>query len=44
MLRPTFELANPADMEIPQCVDAADAAIALIRESHALWKKQQSTS
>ncbi len=41
MLRPTFELANPEDMAIPQCVDGADAAIALIRESQARWKEQQ---
>jgi uncharacterized protein (TIGR00730 family) len=41
MLRPGFELANPEDMEIPQCVDDADAAIALIRESHARWKAQE---
>jgi uncharacterized protein (TIGR00730 family) len=45
MLRPKFELANPEDMEIPQCVDDADAAIALMREYHARWKvQQQSTS
>jgi uncharacterized protein (TIGR00730 family) len=41
MLRTTFELANPEDMEIPQCVDNADEAIALIRESQARWKEQQ---
>jgi uncharacterized protein (TIGR00730 family) len=41
MLRPTFELANPEDMEIPQCVNDADGAIALVREHHARWKKQQ---
>jgi len=41
MLRPTFELANPEDMEIPQCVDDADGAIALVREYHARWKQQQ---
>jgi hypothetical protein len=31
-------------MEIPQCVDDADAAIALIRECHSSWKQQQSES
>ena len=41
MLRPTFELASPADMEIPQCVNDADGAIALIREHHGHWKTQQ---
>jgi len=44
MLRPTFELANPDDMEIPQCVDDADAAIALIRENLARWKERQRES
>ena len=32
MLRPGFELAGPQDLSIPQCVDGADAAVALIRE------------
>jgi len=40
MLRPGFELASPADMDIPQCVDGADEAIALIRASHARWKEE----
>ncbi len=44
MLRPTFELANPEDMEIPQCVNDADGAIALVREYHARWKKQQDSA
>ncbi|HYQ70794.1 MAG TPA: LOG family protein [Gammaproteobacteria bacterium] len=44
MLRPTFELANPEDMQIPECVDDADAAIALIREYHASWREQQGTA
>ncbi len=37
MLRPGFELANAEDMKIPRCVDTADEAIAIIRESHARW-------
>jgi len=44
MLRPSFELANPEDMDIPQCVDDADEAIALIHEYHARWKEQQGAS
>lgn len=44
MLRPTFELANPEDMEIPHCVNDADGAIALVREYHARWKKQQESA
>jgi len=33
MLRPGFELANAEDMKIPQCVDTADEAIAIIRNT-----------
>lgn len=31
-------LANPDDLAIPQCVDTADEAIALIRQGFAKWK------
>ena len=41
MLRPGFELANPADMKIPLCVDTADEAIAIVRASHAAWRRAQ---
>lgn len=34
-------LANPEDFSIPSCVPSADEAIALIREHHALWLKNQ---
>jgi hypothetical protein len=44
MLRPGFELANADDMKIPQCVDTADEAIALIREHHARWLRAQAQS
>ena len=37
MLRPGFELANPGDLEIPQCVEDADAAVAVIEREHAKW-------
>ena len=37
MLRPGFELASPEDMKIPQCVDDADQAVAVVREHHARW-------
>jgi uncharacterized protein (TIGR00730 family) len=30
-------LANPEDMTIPQCVNTAEEAIALVREHHARW-------
>jgi uncharacterized protein (TIGR00730 family) len=41
MLRPGFELASPADMTIPHCVDTADEAIAIIRARHAAWSPAQ---
>lgn len=37
MLRPDFEMAGAADMKIPQCVDNAEQAIAIVREHHAQW-------
>lgn len=39
MLRPGFELASPEDMKIPQCVDTADEAIAIVRAHHAEWQR-----
>jgi len=41
MLRPGFELANAEDMKIPNCVDGADEAIAIIREQHERWHAAQ---
>jgi uncharacterized protein (TIGR00730 family) len=41
MLRSGFELANPEDMRIPRCVDDAEQAVAIVRESHALWQASQ---
>jgi hypothetical protein len=38
MLRPGFELANAEDMQIPNRVDGADQAIAIVREHQARWK------
>lgn len=37
MLKPGAELAGADDMNIPQCVQSADEAIALIREHHGKW-------
>jgi uncharacterized protein (TIGR00730 family) len=34
-------LANAEDMAIPRCVTTADEAIALIREHHARWRREQ---
>jgi uncharacterized protein (TIGR00730 family) len=37
MLDPRLALANEADLRIPQCVDTADEAIAMVRTLHATW-------
>jgi uncharacterized protein (TIGR00730 family) len=37
MLDPRLALANPEDLRIPQCVDTADEAIAIVRDLHARW-------
>ena len=37
MLSVEPQLANPADMSIPQCVATADEAISLVREHHTKW-------
>jgi hypothetical protein len=37
LLATDLPLANAEDIAIPQCVDTADEAIALIRERHARW-------
>ena len=42
MLRDDLTLASEADLAIPQCVDGADEAIALLREHHARWRSGQS--
>jgi predicted Rossmann-fold nucleotide-binding protein len=34
-------LANPEDLKIPRCVNTADEAVALIREHHAGWLREQ---
>jgi uncharacterized protein (TIGR00730 family) len=34
-------LANAEDIEIPRCVDSADAAVAIVRGYHAHWKSEQ---
>ena len=38
MLDPQLGLASADDLGIPQCVDTADEAIALVRELHEQWK------
>jgi uncharacterized protein (TIGR00730 family) len=39
MLDPRLALANPEDLRIPQCVETADEAIALVRDLHATWRQ-----
>lgn len=40
LLRPEFELASPADLDIPHCVDTAEEAVALIRPRHEKWARE----
>jgi hypothetical protein len=42
LLKPELALASPEDMTIPRCVNTADEAIELIRESHARWRASAS--
>jgi len=44
MLRPGFELAGADDMNIPQCVDDAEQAIAIIRTDQARWRDSMKAS
>ena len=41
MLDPRLPLASPEDMKIPHCLDTADEAIAVIRDLHAAWLRNQ---
>jgi uncharacterized protein (TIGR00730 family) len=41
MLDPRLALANPEDLNIPVCLDTADEAIAMVKNLHAAWLKQQ---
>ena len=38
-LRPEFELAGPADLKIPQCVETAAEAVAIIRPHYEQWQR-----
>jgi uncharacterized protein (TIGR00730 family) len=38
MLDPRLALANAGDLDLPQCVDTADEAIAMVRELQAKWR------
>lgn len=41
MLDPRLALASPDDLRIPQCVETADEAIAVIRQLYSKWQAQQ---
>lgn len=41
MLRPGFELAGPADFDIPICVDTTDEAMGIIRRHHDEWRDER---
>ncbi len=41
MLDERLNLASPKDLEIPHCLSTADEAIALVRQFHATWQRQQ---
>jgi uncharacterized protein (TIGR00730 family) len=38
MLDPRLALASAEDLQIPQCVDTADEAVAMVRALHATWQ------
>jgi uncharacterized protein (TIGR00730 family) len=40
MQDPRLALANPADLDIPKCVETGDDAIAMVRELHRQWQAQ----
>jgi uncharacterized protein (TIGR00730 family) len=41
MLDPRLALANAEDLQIPQCLDTADEAVAMVRDLHAKWQARQ---
>jgi len=41
MLDPRLNLANPQDLKIPQCLETADEAIAVVGALHATWQAQR---
>ena len=41
MLDPRLALANAEDLQIPQCLDTADEAIAVVRDLHEKWLGQK---
>jgi uncharacterized protein (TIGR00730 family) len=41
MLDPRLALASPEDLQIPQCLDTADEAIAVVADLHGKWQARQ---
>jgi hypothetical protein len=41
MLDPRLALASPDDLQIPQCLETADEAIAVVRDLHGKWRAEQ---
>jgi hypothetical protein len=41
MLDPRLPLVNEQDLSIPQCVETADEAIAVVAKLHAAWQAKQ---
>jgi len=39
LLRPEFELAAPADLEIPRCVDTVEQTVEIVREHYEQWRR-----
>jgi predicted Rossmann-fold nucleotide-binding protein len=44
LLNPQLALANAEDMDMPQCVNTADEAIALLNQHHAAWLRSNKQS
>ena len=44
MLDPRLALANAEDLQIPQCLDTADQAIAVVRDLHGKWRADATAS
>jgi hypothetical protein len=41
MLDPRLALANPEDLQIPQCLETADEAIAVVGDLYGRWQARQ---
>jgi hypothetical protein len=41
MQDPRLALVSPQDLEIPQCLETADEAIAVVRDLHRKWQAKR---